>query len=110
MKKITKNRLAALACAGAATLGFIWGPVLSLPADATARPTAADKREMIQANLVCELVESEVQFEDCVIGEFVLQRQRWVKRSGYAVDYTRPVGQQVYLTKASVGIPKSTLR
>jgi len=88
----------ALAATVSLAVGFT---SVAVSADATAKPTHADKVAMVKANRVCEPVEEEVQFEDCVIGEFVLQRQRYIDGRYFTTDFGRDRDHQIVLTRHS---------
>lgn len=90
------TRTAAIALVAAASFG-----TLTATADASSRPTHADKVAMVKANRVCASVEQEVQFESCVVGEFMLQRGRWIKGSDFTADYGRDADHMVTLVHRS---------
>lgn len=62
-------------------------------------PTTQDKKIMVAANKAAAHLAEEVDFENYVIGYFVLHSNRYIDSSFYDVDYSRKY--PVRLTKAA---------
>lgn len=70
----------------------------------TGLPSKADKRAMVKANRGCAEVESEVAYEDCVIGAFVLSRHRYIDENDFTTDFSRDSDHYVRLIHTSTKI------
>jgi hypothetical protein len=71
------------------------------------KPTAADKRAMVRANITCAGAPDETVFEDCAVGAFMLDRGRWINSDMFTADYTRDPKHFIVLTQHSKKLPES---
>lgn len=75
-----------------------------LPPTKVTKVTKADKKAMRAANLVCQETETEVEFENCAIGEFTLTRGRYVGGDMFNTDFGRSASRWVELDRHSLRI------
>ena len=64
-----KRTLAASAAAATMALTLVMAPAV-----AATKPSKADVTAMKEANAYCASVQDDVQFENCVVGEYLLSR------------------------------------